>query len=258
LGSVWYLVVYIPTALSRTKASERRKLFHNRLEADLYRFEAIQEITIHIRLSILILSPCRRFGHNSHTGGDLPKRTIQVLVLQNTYLNLVQVVTSAASIAASWYIQRRWKIDIKKMFITVCILETLIPLWGMIGIWTDKFGWDMTYSYIFPLGDDMCIRCGFHNFWEFWVYNFVCGLVVGPNHSISQTMMGELSPPGFEYMIFGLFGLSNRSAAIIGPNVIQAIVDKNGNNWKAFPVRRGGTRRRSGPRSSEGCTVFRI
>ena len=35
---------------------------------------------------------------------------------------------------------------------------------------------------------------------------------------------------------FGLFGLSNRSAAIIGPNVIQAVVDKKGNNWKAFPV----------------------
>jgi hypothetical protein len=26
------------------------------------------------------------------------------------------------------------------------------------------------------------------------------------------------------------------AAAIIGPNVIQAVVDKGGNNWKAFPV----------------------
>jgi len=68
------------------------------------------------------------------------------------------------------------------------------------------------------------------------VYSVVYGLVVGPNYSITQTMMGELTPPGFEYMFFGLFGLSNRSAAIIGPNVIQAVVDKKGNNWKAFPV----------------------
>jgi len=98
----------------------------------------------------------------------------------------------------------------------VCILETLIPVWGMIGIWTDKFG--------------------FHNAWEFWLYSVVYGLVVGPNYAISQTMMGELTPPGFEYMFFGLFGLSNRSASMIGPNVIQAIVDKKGNNWKAFPV----------------------
>ncbi|KAH8987572.1 MFS general substrate transporter, partial [Lactarius hatsudake] len=136
--------------------------------------------------------------------------------LQITYLNLVQVVTCAASVVVSWYIQRHWKIDIKMMFLAVCILETLIPVWGMIGIWTDKFG--------------------FHNAWEFWVYSVVYGLAIGPNYSISQTMMGELSPPGFEYMFFGLFGLANHSGAIIGPNVIQAIVDKKGNNWKAFPV----------------------
>ncbi|KAH9164091.1 hypothetical protein EDB89DRAFT_2018649 [Lactarius sanguifluus] len=35
---------------------------------------------------------------------------------------------------------------------------------------------------------------------SFWVYNVVCGLLRGPRYSISQTMMGELSPPGFEYM----------------------------------------------------------
>lgn len=31
-------------------------------------------------------------------------------------------------------------------------------------------------------------------------------------------------------------GLFSRSASVIGPNVIQAIIDKTGNNWKAFPV----------------------
>ena len=105
-----------------------------------------------------------------------------------------------------------------------------------------------------------CVTCRFHNDWEFWLYSVVYGLIIGPNYSISQTMMGELTPPGFEYMVsvalldsfrsqapsesthdiqqqfFGLFGLSNRSAAIFGPNVIQAVVDKKGNNWKAFPV----------------------
>ncbi|KAI9447647.1 MFS general substrate transporter [Lactarius indigo] len=137
--------------------------------------------------------------------------------LHSTYLNLVQVVTSAASVVVFWYIQRHWKIDIKTMFLTVCILETLIPVWGMVGIWTDKIG--------------------FHNAWEFWAYNFVYGLVIGPRYATSQTMMGELSPPGFEYMFFGFFGLWDRStAAMIGSNVIQAVVDKNGSIWKAFPV----------------------
>lgn len=69
-------------------------------------------------------------------------------------------------------------------------------------------------------------------------------------------MMAELTPPGFENMVctfqhnakpqthvapiiitqfFGLFGLSNRASSMIGPNVIQAIIDKTGNNWQGFP-----------------------
>ena len=123
----------------------------------------------------------------------------------------------------------------------------------MIGIWTNKLGLDLIYSSLYLPSDNMiCVLRRFHNAWEFWVYSVVYGLVVGPNYSISQTMMGELTPPGFEYMVgvalwsqapvahitqfFGLFGLSNRSASILGPNVIQVIVDKKGNNWKVFPV----------------------
>jgi len=136
--------------------------------------------------------------------------------LQNTYLNFVRVVTSVASVFASWYVQRHWKIDAKKMFLMVCILQTLIPAWGMIGIWTDKFG--------------------FHNTWEFWVYSVVCGLFIGPSYSFKQTMMSELVPPGFEFMFFSLSNLSSHSASIIGPNVIQVIINKSGSNWKGFPV----------------------
>ncbi|KAH9053260.1 MFS general substrate transporter [Lactarius vividus] len=147
--------------------------------------------------------------------GSLDASSILVLIRQNeqftfsflrsTYLNLVQGVTAAASVVTFWYVQRYWKIDIKTM------------VWGMMGIWTDKIG--------------------FHNAWEFWVYNVVYGLLIGPRYSTSQTMMGELSPPGFEYMFFGLFELWGLFAgATIGSNAIQAIVDKNGSTWKAFPV----------------------
>ena len=34
---------------------------------------------------------------------------------------------------------------------------------------------------------------------------------------------------------FGLFGLSNRASSLIGPNIVQAIIDKSGNNWEGFP-----------------------
>ncbi|RPD66777.1 MFS general substrate transporter [Lentinus tigrinus ALCF2SS1-7] len=137
--------------------------------------------------------------------------------LQNTYLGLAQAVTSTASTLGFWYIQRYWKISTKKMasFVVTNVVTIMIPLWGMIGIWTTKLG--------------------FHNVWEFWAYNVVFGLFQAPYYAFSQTMMAELTPPGFDNMFFGLFGLSNRASSMIGPNVIQAIIDNTGDNWKGFP-----------------------
>ncbi|KLO05189.1 MFS general substrate transporter [Schizopora paradoxa] len=135
--------------------------------------------------------------------------------LQNTYLGLAQAITSTLSTLGFWYIQRYWKIPTKRMFVVTNVVTIFIPLWGMIGIWTQRFG--------------------FHNVWEFWAYNVVFGLFQAPYYAFSQTMMAELSPPGFDNMYFGLFGLSNRASSMIGPNVIQAIIDNTGNNWKGFP-----------------------
>lgn len=188
--------------------------------------------------------------------------------LQNTYLGLAQAITSTISTLGFWYIQRYWKIRTKPMvsrslafqfvyvliitikFVITNVVTILIPLWGMIGIWTQKFG--------------------FHNVWEFWceldtgsgytldldlltrsfcrAYNVVFGLFQAPYYAFSQTMMAELAPPGFDNMVtsiinmsirvlrtypffpkyFGLFGLSNRASSMIGPNVIQAIIDRTG------------------------------
>jgi len=135
--------------------------------------------------------------------------------LQNTYLGLSQAITSIISTGGFWYIQRYWKIRTKPMFVVTNFVTVLIPLWGMIGLWTNKFG--------------------FHNKWEFWAYNVVFGLFQAPYYAFSQTMMAELAPPGYDNMYFGLFGLCNRASSIIGPNVIQAIISHTGNNWFGFP-----------------------
>ena len=41
----------------------------------------------------------------------------------------------------------------------------------------------------------------FHNVWEFWAYNVVYGLFQAPYYAFSQTMMAELTPPGFDNMV---------------------------------------------------------
>lgn len=48
-------------------------------------------------------------------------------------------------------------------------------------------------------------------------------------------MVSELMPRGYDNMFFALFGITNRASSIIGPNVIQAIIDSTHNNWMGFP-----------------------
>jgi len=139
----------------------------------------------------------------------------QFSFLQNTYLGLTQAITSTLSTGGFWYIQRYWTINTKTMFVITNVATVLIPLWGMIGLWTNVIG--------------------FHNAWEFWAYNAFFGIFQAPYYAYSQTVMAELCPPGFEGMYFGLFGLSNRASSMIGPNVIQAIINNTGNNWMGFP-----------------------
>jgi Vacuole effluxer Atg22 like len=49
--------------------------------------------------------------------------------------------------------------------------------------------------------DDVDTIPSFHNVWEFWAYNVVFGLFQAPYYAFSQTMMAELSPPGFDNMV---------------------------------------------------------
>jgi len=91
---------------------------------------------------------------------------------QNAYLSIVEGTTSIFSIMGFWYVQRYWKIDSKKMvglptvvflnkprqlilrvqLIATNVVAIFLPLWGMIGIWTNKFGW---VAHLLISGQDM-------------------------------------------------------------------------------------------------------
>ncbi|KDQ15698.1 hypothetical protein BOTBODRAFT_31584 [Botryobasidium botryosum FD-172 SS1] len=139
----------------------------------------------------------------------------QFSFLQNTYLGMVQGASSVVACVACLYIQRYFKISAKRMLGFTNVASVLIPLWGMIGIWTTKFG--------------------LHNSWEFWAVNVAFGLFQAPYYAFSQTVMAELCPPGYDNMFFGLFGFSNVASSAIGPTVIQEIIEATGSNWYGFP-----------------------
>ncbi|PYH77254.1 autophagy-related protein Atg22B2 [Aspergillus uvarum CBS 121591] len=135
--------------------------------------------------------------------------------IQVTYLGIVQATCSIASTFGFWYIQNYFKIRTKRMFLITNFFTVLIPFWGMLGLWTK--------------------RIGYHHRWEFYLYNVIFGLFQAPYYAYAQTMISELMPPGYDNMFFALFGITNRASSIIGPNVVQAIINDTQNNWMGFP-----------------------
>jgi len=134
--------------------------------------------------------------------------------LMNTYFGIANGVASVLSCTACWYVQRHYKIRAKTMLGVTNIATVLIPLWGMIGIWSNTFG--------------------LHRTWEFWACNILFGVFQAPYYAFSQTIMAELVPPGYENMFFGLYGFSNVASSVIGPAVVQEIIGIRNKNWDGF------------------------
>ncbi|KAI4127901.1 MAG: hypothetical protein LQ338_002986 [Usnochroma carphineum] len=139
--------------------------------------------------------------------GDSLNTTVTVIAtLQNTiveydtltltYLLLVGIGAQAVGIYSFWWIQRR-------------------DGWGMIGIWTQRFG--------------------FHHVWEVWLYQTFYGLFVCPWYSYSQIMISEVTPRGKEFLFFSLFSIIGKTSSFIGPLVSSAIIDASPNNNNSTP-----------------------
>lgn len=100
--------------------------------------------------------------------GTLQNEIVSYNTLQLTYLLIVGIAAQAIGILAFWNIQKRFELPTKTMFNAVAVGIILLDGWGMIGIWTNKFG--------------------FHHKWEVWVYQVFYGLFVCPWYSYSQTV----------------------------------------------------------------------
>ena len=159
--------------------------------------------------------------------GDSLNTTVTVIAtLQNTvveydtltltYLLLVGIAAQAAGIYSFWWIQRRFQLGTKTMLNAVIVGILMLDGWGMIGIWTQRFG--------------------YHNAWEFWLYQTIYGLFVCPWYSYSQIMISEVTPRGKEFLFFSLFSIIGKTSSFIGPLVSSAIIgaSPHGNNSTPF------------------------
>ncbi|KAG4415241.1 hypothetical protein IFR04_011652 [Cadophora malorum] len=147
--------------------------------------------------------------------GIIQNNIVQFSFLEITYLGIAQAACSITSTFGFWYIQKYFGIKTKHMFMVTNFFSVFIPFYGMLGLWTKTVG--------------------YHHVRDFWIYNILFGLFQAPYYAYAQTMMSEVTPRGYENMFFGLFGITNRASSIIGPNVVQAIINSSNNNWMGFP-----------------------
>ena len=147
--------------------------------------------------------------------GTLQNTVVQYNTLTLAYLYIVGIFAQLLGIWGFWAIQKHFKLSTKVMFDAVMVGILLLDAWGMIGIWTQKFG--------------------FHNVWEFWLYQVFYGLFVCPWYSYSQIMISEVTPRGKEFLFFSLFSIMGKTSAFIGPIVSSAIIDASPTNNNSLP-----------------------
>lgn len=61
-----------------------------------------------------------------------------------------------------------------------------------------------------------------------WVAGCFIGLFVGPTQAASRSLMARLSPPDHRAAYFGLFALSGKATAFVGPVVVAVVTDVTG------------------------------
>ncbi|KAJ9130749.1 Autophagy-related protein [Coniochaeta hoffmannii] len=171
-------------------------------------YEAMTKIW-HLKQSLVYLVGYFLLGDSLNTTvtviGTLQNQVVSYDTLTLTYLLIVGIVAQAVGIGLFWLLQKRFDLSAKTMFNAVMVGILLLDGWGMVGNWTDKFG--------------------FHNVWEIWLYQAFYGLFVCPWYSYSQILISSVTPPGHEFLFFSLFSIIGKTSSFIGPLVSSAIID---------------------------------
>ena len=68
--------------------------------------------------------------------------------------------------------------------------------------------------------------------WLFWLASNLIGLAMGATLAGGRALIGRMTPPARNAEVFGLWGLANRAAAIIGPISYGLITQLSGGNYQ--------------------------
>ena len=91
--------------------------------------------------------------------GTLQNSIVAYNTLDLTYLLIVGIGAQAVGIFAFWQIQKRFRLSTKTMFNAVAIGIILLDAWGMIGIWTQRFGFHNVWEGKCPRSQKALLVC---------------------------------------------------------------------------------------------------
>ncbi|GAP85522.1 putative autophagy protein [Rosellinia necatrix] len=181
--------------------------------------EALTKIW-HLKQSLIYLVGYFLLGDSLNTTvtviGTLQYEVVSYDTLTLTYLLIVGIGAQAIGIGVYWWLQKHYHLSAKMMFNLVMLGIILLDGWGMIGNWTNSFG--------------------FHHVWEIWLYQAFYGLFVCQWYSYSQIIISSVTPRGHEFLFFSLFTIVGKTSSFIGPFVSSAIIDASpGRNNNSAP-----------------------
>jgi UMF1 family MFS transporter len=67
---------------------------------------------------------------------------------------------------------------------------------------------------------------------DLWLAGNLVGLSMGATQAGGRALIGRLTPPSRNAEIFGLWGLANRAAAVVGPVSYGLIIDASGGDYR--------------------------
>ena len=102
------------------------------------------------------------------------------------------------------WVRNHFKVSFKTLLLWNLLLMALIPIWGVVGFFTDKVG----------------LRTKA----EFWIVAVLYGLNLGSAQSFARSMFGDLIPAGHEAGYFSLYEVTDKGSSWLGPLVTAIVI----------------------------------
>ncbi|KAH8917960.1 MFS general substrate transporter [Atractiella rhizophila] len=112
-----------------------------------------------------------------------------------------------------------WKCTNRVMLQRILFAASLVPAYGLFGAVVEKYGWSWG---------------GITTAWELYFCAAFFGFILGGYEVYARALLSELIPVSHASQFFGMFAITSKSSAFIGPLFLSVITTKTGSLRQGF------------------------